>query len=202
PMSLRHRLRRDPLEQGGGSARVERAAEDIFGRGGGETEPPTSGDGAQPSPSSLKVRDEAADEAGHDEKVIVPPPAQVGLRPEALIESERGQTRAPRQAGAQARRRAGSGGSTFSARGRYAGATPSKTVGARVALDATLRAAAVCQAIRDKRFRVAPEALRYKRFKSRSGTLYIFLVDTSGSMALNRIEQAKGALAQLLRRSY
>ncbi|MFL6336265.1 MAG: magnesium chelatase ATPase subunit I [Pyrinomonadaceae bacterium] len=202
PMSLRHRLRRDPLEQGGGSAHVERATDDLFGRGGDEAESPTNGVGARPSPSSLKVRDEAAEEAGHDEKVIVLPPAQVGLRPEALTENERGQTRAPRQAGTQARRRAGSGGSTFSARGRYVGATPSKTEGARVALDATLRAAAARQAIRNTRFSVAPEALRYKRFKSRSGTLYVFLVDTSGSMALNRIEQAKGALAQLLRRSY
>ena len=56
--------------------------------------------------------------------------------------------------------------------------------------------------MKEARFRVAPESLRYKRYMSRSGTLFIFLVDTSGSMALNRIEQAKGALAQLLRRSY
>jgi magnesium chelatase subunit D len=77
-----------------------------------------------------------------------------------------------------------------------------KTDGGRVALDATLRATAVSRAAHDARFHVAPEALRFKRFRSRSGTLFIFLVDTSGSMALNRIEQAKGALAQLLRRSY
>src|SRR5215204_3100148 len=38
PMSLRHRLRRDPLEQGGGGARVERAAEEVFGRDGAESE--------------------------------------------------------------------------------------------------------------------------------------------------------------------
>jgi magnesium chelatase subunit D len=50
--------------------------------------------------------------------------------------------------------------------------------------------------------RVAPDALRFKRFRGRAGALFIFLVDTSGSMAANRIAQAKGALAQLLRRSY
>jgi magnesium chelatase subunit D len=44
--------------------------------------------------------------------------------------------------------------------------------------------------------------LRFKRFKRKIGTLYIFAIDTSGSMALNRIGQAKGALANLLRQSY
>ncbi|HEX8150207.1 MAG TPA: magnesium chelatase ATPase subunit I, partial [Pyrinomonadaceae bacterium] len=202
PMSLRHRLRRDPLEQGGGSARVERAAEDVFGRDEAESSPPSSGGGARNSPASFKVRDEAADDAGRDEKVAVPPSAEVGLRPDALAQSGRGQPRATKQAAAPARRRAGSGGSTFNARGRYAGSTRSKPEVARVALDATLRAAAVGRALQDTRFRIAPDALRYKRYRSRSGTLFIFLVDTSGSMALNRIEQAKGALAQLLRRSY
>src|SRR5947209_20634299 len=50
--------------------------------------------------------------------------------------------------------------------------------------------------------RIAPEDLRFKRFCGKVGTLYVFLVDTSGSMAAGRIGQAKGALAQLLRRSY
>ena len=201
PMSLRHRLRRDPLEQGGGSARVERATEEVFGRAEAQSESATHGDGAKQSPASRKVRDEAADEAGQDEKSIVSPPAEVGLRPDALAQSEQPRTRTTKQSTAPARRRAG-GGSTFSARGRYAGATASKSEGGRVALDATLRASAVGRAMQDARFRVAPESLRFKRYKSRSGALFIFLVDTSGSMALNRIEQAKGALAQLLRRSY
>jgi magnesium chelatase subunit D len=52
------------------------------------------------------------------------------------------------------------------------------------------------------KLRVTSEALRFKRYRSRAGTLFIFLVDTSGSMAANRIAQAKGALAQLLRRAY
>jgi magnesium chelatase subunit D len=117
------------------------------------------------------------------------------------------------QPSAPARRRAGSRGSTFSARGRYAGASQSKNGRGSVALDATLRAVAVQRATRDTRtpvadvhvglrVRVEAETLRFKRFKSRAGTLFVFLVDTSGSMAANRIAQAKGALAQLLRRSY
>ncbi|MFL6256047.1 MAG: magnesium chelatase ATPase subunit I [Pyrinomonadaceae bacterium] len=202
PMSLRHRLRRDPLEQGGGSSRVERAADDLFGREEVESETTSTGEGARRNAASVERGDKVEGDAGRDESVSVPPPAEVKLRADALTQNEQGQTRTDKQASAPARRRAGSGGSTFSARGRYAGATPLKTDGGRVALDATLRAAAVSRAAHGARFHVAPEALRFKRFRSRAGTLYIFLVDTSGSMALNRIEQAKGALAQLLRRSY
>lgn len=199
PMSLRHRLRHDPLEQSGGGARVEREAEEVFG--GEESQTVTAPGDARDASASHKVKDEAADEAGDDEKGRVISPEEVGLRPEALAQSEQ-QTRTSKHSSAAARRRAGSGGPTFSARGRYAGATPLKTDGGRVALDATVRAAAVVRAVQGSGVRVTSEALRFKRYRSRSGTLFIFLVDASGSMALNRIEQAKGALAQLLRRSY
>lgn len=202
PMSLRHRLRRDPLEQGGGSARVERATEEVFGRDEVELKTTSSGDGARRSAASVEGNDVAEGDAGRDENVLVLPPAEVGLRQDALAQGEQGRTRTPKHTGTPARRRAGSGGSKFSARGRYAGATPLKSEGGRVALDATLRAAALSRAVHGTGFHVAPEALRFKRYRSRSGTLFIFVVDTSGSMALNRIEQAKGALVQLLRRSY
>ncbi len=141
------------------------------------------------------------------------PTAEVRLRPDALPRQAAEATRSGPRASATSRRRAGTRGSTFSARGRYAGASNVKTGRGSVALDATLRAAAAHRATHEARtpgveartelsFRVEPEALRFKRFKSRVGTLFVFLVDTSGSMAANRIAQAKGALAQLLRRSY
>jgi magnesium chelatase subunit D len=50
--------------------------------------------------------------------------------------------------------------------------------------------------------RIEAGDVRYKLFSRRAGTLFIFAVDTSGSMALNRISQAKGALVRLLRQSY
>ncbi|MET0625206.1 MAG: VWA domain-containing protein, partial [Pyrinomonadaceae bacterium] len=152
-------------------------------------------------------------EPGSDKKTSVVPPSEFAHGAEALtpkgVESE---ARARRDA-SPSRRRAGARGSTFSARGRYAGASSVKTGRGTVALDATLRAAAVRRVTHEvaapgASARVAPwvdvesEALRFKRFKSRVGTVFIFLVDTSGSMAANRIAQAKGALAQLLRRSY
>jgi magnesium chelatase subunit D len=44
--------------------------------------------------------------------------------------------------------------------------------------------------------------LRIKRFRSKAGTLFCFAVDASGSMALHRMRQAKGALYALLGQAY
>ena len=81
-------------------------------------------------------------------------------------------------------------------RGRYARAVTAKTVGASIALLATLRAALV------NRSDLRGDNLRYRQFADRSGRLFVFVIDTSGSMARNRINQAKGALLRLLAQSY
>jgi magnesium chelatase subunit D len=54
----------------------------------------------------------------------------------------------------------------------------------------------------DGRLIIAKADLRAKRFKQRSGVLFIFAVDASGSMALGRMGQAKGALIRLLQQAY
>ena len=232
-LALRHRLRRDPLEQGGGGERVQRAAEELFGREGEESEQgggkpsrtthtpgvdETPAGGARPpgrpgTADDLRTvrRDEASAEGrgrrGRDANELVVPAAGVRLAPGALAERSRESARHGRQNLAPSRRRSGSRKNGFAARGRYAGSSESEGGKGIVALDATLRAAAVggratAAAATSSGLRVEPESLRFKRFRSRAGTLFIFLVDTSGSMALNRIAQAKGALAELLRRSY
>jgi Mg-chelatase subunit ChlD len=94
-----------------------------------------------------------------------------------------------------------------SARGRYYGATTRDHGDARtVALHATLRAMAERSAgegwPEDTNRVIESEDVRYKLFSRKRGTLFIFAVDASGSMSVNRIRQAKGALGKLLRRSY
>jgi len=117
----------------------------------------------------------------------------------------RRQSSAPSQT--TARRARDASGEVTAADGRYFHSTARRPNHPRIALDATLRAAALTR-INAQHHAPSPglgmthDDLRYKQFRRKSGALFIFAVDTSGSMALNRIGQAKGALAELLRRSY
>lgn len=88
-------------------------------------------------------------------------------------------------------------------RGRY---VRSCAEGKRIAIDATIRAAALNQSERGRApgqpLKIAASDLRFKQFRRKAGMLFIFAVDGSGSMASNRMGQAKGALIRLLERSY
>jgi magnesium chelatase subunit D len=212
PMSLRHRLRRDPLEQSGG-ARVENHLEELFGDALNDDSAATKGyddatnkrrdDSVQPRSHAQTNRsgDNGHGDDGSELKVAA---ARVRLNEDATAAKTEDITRRARKVSHTARVRTGTRGSTFTARGRYAGASLQPERGARsVAVDATLRAAATRLSRTDDAARsLDADELRFKRFKGKAGTLFVFLVDASGSMALNRIGQAKGALARLLRRSY
>ena len=53
-----------------------------------------------------------------------------------------------------------------------------------------------------RRLPVSAQALRYKLLKHKQGTLFVFAIDASGSMAANRIARAKSTILKLLRKSY
>jgi magnesium chelatase ATPase subunit I len=266
-MSLRHRLRRDPLEQTGGGAQIEQVAEELFGAGddappepdaaatdtrrhqkksppdepggnnndgGGQARPVPRGEEGKreaSSHNSANSPDAERPAPAHEERPA--PPLDAHLPSQHLDERLRLKKTVARST-SRAKRQNGTRANPSRARGRYSRAVAARTDDLQIALDATVRAAASSQMFRrraserseprvtsgEREPQVASEGralqvegarravrveagdFRYKRFSRRTGTLYVFAVDTSGSMALNRIAQAKGALARLLRQSY
>ena len=229
-LALRHRLRRDPLEQTGGGSQIEQAAEELFGAGDntGDESESDAGDATHTRTPKKTPPDEAgggnnggrqarsaprregegrAPDAQGEERPA--PTLDATLPPESFDENLR--VKHTRGKSIQHAKRRGNSrtNSANQPRGRYSRsvADAARSGELKVALDATVRAAASSQMFRRRGatagvLQIEAGDVRYKQFSRRAGTLFVFAVDTSGSMALNRISQAKGALVRLLRQSY
>jgi magnesium chelatase subunit D len=124
------------------------------------------------------------------------------LPPELLDSLDAGTTKRAKGSGSGAKRKGNRRGRPLPAR------IGPQSSSARVDLVATLRAAIPYQTLRKH---VKPDAmgpvfqysdLRHKRYESKSDRLLIFTVDASGSAAMARLAEAKGAVELLLSQAY
>jgi magnesium chelatase subunit D len=155
---------------------------------------------APPPPPQHDGSDEETAEPGEVEEMVLE--AALAALPKDVLAriadgaAKRGRT--TNQRGAGERRKSGQRGRP---RGTLAGLPGG---GRRLSLIDTLRAAAPWQKLRAANGRVAirRDDLRVRRFETRAEVLTIFAVDASGSAAMARLAEAKGAVELLLAEAY
>ncbi|MCA1575920.1 MAG: magnesium chelatase ATPase subunit I [Acidobacteria bacterium] len=200
-MSLRHRLRRDALDETATSEQIGEAVDEVLPRSGtpksDDQEATDNRDPVMnpPNPAPSRSRNGGAP----NKKEGPSPPAVDTKKRESRLEEQLQPKDRTRKSKTKTRRSAGAKAAMQQLRGRYTRSVMFKKEGARIAVDATLRAMAQAHT---PLTRVTSDALRYKLLKDKQGTLFIFAIDASGSMAANRIARAKSTILKLLRKSY
>ncbi|HEY6661282.1 MAG TPA: magnesium chelatase ATPase subunit I [Pyrinomonadaceae bacterium] len=207
-MSLRHRLRRDALDETATSEQIQQAVDEVFpsqappqqagGNGGGDTQNlDRPGKGNKDAPRQRRSASGSSSRPNNAD-VLSPPAVERKSGEVKLDEQLRSKDRADKSR-SLSRRASGGKAALVQQRGRYTRAVNFRSAGARIAVDATLRAVAFEGGALTP---VHSRALRYKLLKHKQGTLFVFAIDSSGSMAANRIARAKSTILKLLRKSY
>jgi magnesium chelatase subunit D len=171
-------------------------------------EPPTEQppDAPPPQPDSVQDGESEVDLSNIELQDILLEAAAAAIPPHILDRIEKGvRSAAKGQAGRAGEKR------KSAQRGRPLGARPGVPGnGRRLALIDSLRAAAPWQRIRraaaasdDRRtIHIRKSDLRVRHYEQRSESLTIFAVDASGSSALSRLAEAKGAVELMLAEAY
>ncbi|MBN2907706.1 MAG: magnesium chelatase subunit D [Rhodobacteraceae bacterium] len=165
----------------------------------------------QPPPEPEPEQNEPENDPGEGQSLddlplqdILLEAAQAALPADLLakLAAKKSQRSAGGTAGAGAKRKGNRRGRPIPSRqGRIDGTT-------RIDVISTLRAAAPWQTIRKRESRferslhIRTDDIRIRRFEEKSDRLLIFVVDASGSAAMTRLAEAKGAVELLLAEAY
>jgi len=164
---------------------------------------------AEPTTDEAQGQTQEAEEGGEQQPAeleeVVLDAAQAAMPPDLLRAlAAAGAERGPARAGTGGRAR------QHRQRGRPIGHRPgTPREGARLHVLATLRAAVPWQAVRraerdtgETRLQIRREDFQVVRYKHKTQTTTIFVVDASGSTAMQRLAESKGAVELLLAESY
>ena len=161
-----------------------------------DTQPPEPEEDSAQSPDHEQVLDLPQEMLIEAVKALLPPEIL------SALSASKGAKGGAGSGGAGARRKG-------NRRGRPLPSVPGKPDGqSRIDLVATLRAAAPWQPIRRKTqpeatgLLIRPTDIRLKRYQDLSDRLVIFAVDASGSSAVARLSEAKGAVELMLGEAY
>ena len=214
-ISLRHRLRRGPFEETGGTQQIEQTLDTVFGDGPSYQPKKPGDDDHTGNGGPAKADADGRHRASNSDKNPATRPAESNLKPatngldsdfEPVLKFD-GQSASSRRN--SSRRRPFSKCISSQIRGRYSRAVAHSEPGSLLAVDATIRAFALESGLvtfdssqGETRRRISSEHFRYKEFTRKAGYLFLLTIDTSGSMAKERIEKARRVVLAILSRSY
>jgi magnesium chelatase subunit D len=213
-MSLRHRLRRDALDETATSEQIEQAVDDVFPRDAAPPQPSSGNSGdhegtvqdrpGKPNKQDRRQRASASGSSSRPNNADVLSSPAIEKSGQVKLDEQLKTTDRNARSKSESRRATGAKAALDQRRGRYTRSVTFKSAGARIAIDATLRALVGLQPGLKKGplVPVSSQSLRYKLLKHKQGTLFVFAIDASGSMAANRIARAKSTILKLLRKSY
>lgn len=179
PMALRHRVRQNAFEDGATAQRIEQSLDEL-----------TSPVSHKPSARGADTGSRQSQSGNGNSSSVEPTPSAKAAIKMRLPDVKPTNMRFSIQKKSSGKKRRQTG--EYS--GRHVRSVSYSTAAKRIAMAATIRAMLMMHRSSD--------SLRYKLFSRKQGALFVFLIDTSGSMARHRIAIAKRAILDLLRQSY
>jgi magnesium chelatase subunit D len=207
PMALRHRLPRNAFEDAAATEKIDDALTSVASNSTVRTKEQSEARPVDNGKEQTGSRTQPASDNGSSAPAEFPAPT---AKTASRIDLKSDSIKRPRSIVAKRssgkRKRV-----TSEINGRHVRSINVATASRKIALAATVRALVANAAVaaqhpsfvsgsRDlNRFQ---EALRYKLFSRKHGSLFVFVIDTSGSMARHRIALAKRSILDMLKQSY